>query len=298
MTLLILAAGMGSRYGGLKQLDPITDNGEFIIDFSVYDAVKSGFDKIVFVIKEENLDDFRETIGKRFEDKVKVEYAFQRIDDLPEGFSVPEGRVKPWGTAQAMLAARDMIDEPFAVINADDFYGRSAYELLSAHFANNTKMGDYCMVGYILKNTLTENGTVSRGVCTVENGYLQDVVERTKISGKGDVAVCTEEDGDVVISKDAIVSMNCWGFTPDIFEKVAEGFKTFLANDDGNIKREYYLPFAVREIMGAQECTVRVYSSEDSWYGVTYREDRDFVYDSLAKLKADGTYPQKLNEEI
>ena len=184
MTLLILAAGMGSRYGGLKQLDPITDNGEFIIDFSVYDAIVSGFNKVVFVIKEENLEIFRDTVGKRFEDKVKVEYAFQRLDDLPEGFCVPKGRVKPWGTAQAMLAARDTVKEPFAVINADDFYGRSAYVCLAKHLSS-AAADQYCMVGYILENTLTENGTVSRGVCEVNDGYLTDVVERTKISRQG-----------------------------------------------------------------------------------------------------------------
>ena len=301
MTLLILAAGMGSRYGGLKQLDPITDNGEFIIDFSVYDAVVSGFDKIVFVIKEENLEIFRDTIGKRFESKVKVEYAFQRLDDIPEGFSVPQGREKPWGTAQAMLAARDIINEPFAVINADDFYGRNAFESLDRHFKSAREkngLSDYCMVGYVLKNTLTENGTVSRGVCKVENGYLVDVVEHTKISRAGDIAICPMNDETVEIPLDAVVSMNCWGFTPDIFSKVTEGFKRFLAEDNGDIKREYYLPFAVKEIMDKGECTVRVYSSADPWYGVTYREDREAVVRSLSELKKNGTYPNKLNENI
>ena len=297
MTLLILAAGMGSRYGGLKQLDPITDNGEFIIDFSVYDAVVSGFDKIVFVIKEENLDVFRETIGKRFEDKVKVEYAFQKLDDLPCGYTVPEGRVKPWGTAQAMLAARHIVKEPFAVINADDFYGRSAYNSLASHLSD-AEATQYCMVGYVLEKTLTENGTVSRGVCEVENGYLANVIERTKISRSGDVAVYSEDGAEVKIPLDATVSMNCWGFTPDIFAKVAEGFKKFLDADNGDIKREYYLPFAVKEIMDSGDCTVKVYSSKDSWYGVTYREDRDSVVNSLAALKKDGTYPNKLNENI
>ena len=301
MTLLILAAGMGSRYGGLKQLDPITDNGEFIIDFSVYDAVVSGFDKIVFVIKEENLDIFRETIGKRFEDKVKVEYAFQKLDDLPEGFSVPEGRVKPWGTAQAMLAARHIVKEPFAVINADDFYGRSAYQLLAAHLGKvdtESDIAKFCMVGYVLENTLTENGTVSRGVCSVKDGYLEDVVERTKISRAGNTAIYSDENGDTKIPLDAIVSMNCWGFTPAIFDKVSEGFAKFLSEDNGDIKREYYLPFAVKEIMERGECTVNVYSSADSWYGVTYREDRDAVVASLAALKDSGVYPRKLNENI
>ena len=226
---------------------------------------------------------------------MKVEYAFQSIDDLPEGYSVPEGRVKPWGTAQAMLAARNVIDEPFAVINADDFYGRNAYELLAKHLSS-ARAGEFCMVGYILANTLTENGTVSRGVCEVKDGYLTDVVERTKIAKGGDTAVFYEGDEEVKIPYETIVSMNCWGFTPDIFAKVMDGFKMFLDNDDGNIKRESYLPFAVREIMEQNECTVKVYSSTDSWYGVTYREDHDSVSTSLMKLKADGTYPSKLND--
>lgn len=261
MTLLILAAGLGSRYGGLKQLDPVTENGEFIIDFSVYDAIVSGFDKIVFVIKEENLELFRETIGQRFENKVKVEYAFQKLDDLPDGFTVPADREKPWGTAQALLAARNCINEPFAVINADDFYGRSAYKALAKHLSQvdiNAKPAPYCMVGYVLENTLTENGTVSRGACEVRDGYLVDVVERTKISRVNNSAVFTENGKDTEIPLDTIVSMNCWGFTPDIFNKVMNGFAKFLACDDGNPKREYYLPFAVREIMESGDCTVKV----------------------------------------
>ena len=295
MTLLILAAGMGSRYGGLKQIDPITDNGEFIIDFSVYDAIVSGFDKIVFVIKEENLELFRNTIGKRFEDKVRVEYAFQRLDDLPEGYSVPEGRQKPWGTAQAVLAARKVINEPFAVINSDDFYGRDAYECLASHF-KSAKKDEYCMVGYILGNTLTENGTVSRGICEVADGYLVDVVERTKISRVGDCAQYAEDEEFVNIPLDSVASMNCWGFTPDIFSKISKGFEAFLSENGGDQRKEYYLPFAVKEIMENKECSVKVYYSKDPWYGVTYKEDREFVVKSLADLKKNGAYPKKLNE--
>ena len=294
MTLLILAAGMGSRYGGLKQIEPITDSGEFIIDFSVYDAMVSGFDKVVFVIKEENLDLFRETIGKRFEGKITVEYAFQRLDDLPNGYKVPTGREKPWGTAHAVLAARDVIDEPFAVINADDFYGRGAYEALAKHLSC-AKPSQYCMVGYVLKNTLTENGTVSRGVCQVDNGRLIDVVERTKIKKDGNVAVYNAGEKEVSISLDTTVSMNCWGFTPDVFEKISAGFEKFLDSCGGELKTEYYLPYTVKEIMDVGECEVKVYSTSEAWYGVTYKEDRDSVVAGISKLKDQGVYPNKIN---
>ena len=297
MTLVILAAGMGSRYGGLKQIDPITENGEFIIDFSGYDAMLNGFDKLVFVIKEENLDEFKDTIGKRFENKIKVEYAFQDIADLPAGFTVPEGRTKPWGTAQALLAARHIVNEPFAVINADDFYGRSAYALLAAHLGAVKGEGDYCMIGYILQNTLTENGTVSRGICAVgEDGYLTEVTERTAIRGAGDVAVYTEDGQDVEISLESIASMNCWGFTPDIFAHVEKGFTEFLSKlKPEEIKKEYYLPGAVCELMKKNACTVRVYPSRDAWYGVTYASDKAAVQKGIGAMIADGTYPKILN---
>ena len=299
MTLVILAAGMGSRYGGLKQIDPIGDHGEFIIDFSIYDAILNGFDKVVFVIKEENLDEFRNTVGKRFENKLKVEYVFQRIDDLPSGFEVPKGRVKPWGTAHALLAARNTVKEPFAVINADDFYGRSAYRMLSGHFADGVdEVGKYCMVGYILKNTLTENGTVSRGICkTDENGMLSEVVERTAIRPCGDHAVFSENGEEFELSLDAIASMNCWGFTPDIFEHVLNGFGEFLSSNTGDpLKREYYLPYAVTEMMDKGLCNVKVYSSEDSWFGVTYHDDRESVKKGIHELKEKGVYPNDLNK--
>lgn len=299
MTLVILAAGMGSRYGGLKQIDPITENGEFIIDFSVYDAMLKGFDKIVFVIKEENLDEFKDTIGKRFENKIKVEYAFQDLADLPDGFAVPEGRTKPWGTAQALLAARHIVNEPFAVINADDFYGRSAYALLAGHLGaiEAGKVGEYCMVGYILQNTLTENGTVSRGICEVgEDGYLKEVVERTAIRREENCAVYNEDGKDVAISLDSIASMNCWGFTPDIFDRVMDGFRVFLSQlKPEDIKKEYYLPFAVCDLMQKGECTVRVYPSQDSWYGVTYASDKEAVQKGIGGMIAEGVYPKILN---
>ena len=298
MTLVILAAGMGSRYGGLKQLDPITDKGEFIIDFSVFDAIRAGFDKVVFVIKKENLELFRDTIGSRFEDKIDVRYAFQDLYDIPEGFSVPEGRVKPWGTAQAMLAAKDEVKEPFAVINADDFYGKSAYELLASHLRAPKKgKAEYCMIGYVLENTLTENGTVSRGVCRVdEEGYLVDVTERTAIRPCGDHAVFEEGGEEHPLALNTVVSMNCWGFTPDIFAKVEEGFRTFLSDLGENpLKCEYYLPFAVRELMDTGDCSVRVYESDSAWYGVTYHEDKEKVQKSLQALKDQGIYPDSLS---
>lgn len=297
MTLVILAAGMGSRYGGLKQLDPITEEGEFIIDFSVYDAICQGFDRVVFVIKEENLDLFRTTIGSRFEDRVKVEYVFQKIDDLPDGMTPPEGRIKPWGTAQALLAARHVVNDPFAVINADDFYGKNAYELLASHLAaREGQRGEYCMVGYVLKNTLTENGTVSRGVCLCgEDGYLLDVTERTAIRPKGDVAVYEENGEEIALPLDSVVSMNCWGFTPDIFDGVMEGFRVFLQNlGENSLKCEYYLPFAVRELMSAGKCRVRVMESEGAWYGVTYHEDKEKVKAGILSLKLGGEYPDRL----
>ena len=296
MTLVILAAGMGSRYGGLKQVDPITDNGKFIIDFSVYDAALSGFDRVVFVIKRENLEVFRDTIGKRFENKIKVEYVFQDLNDIPEGFSVPEGRVKPWGTAHALLAARDIVDDNFAVINADDFYGKSAYELLSKHLSS-VKSNSFCMIGYKLENTLTENGTVARGICNVgDDGYLKDVVERTSIRRAGDMAAFDENGVDTLIPLDSVASMNCWGFTPDIFDGIKEGLKAFfsnLASSPNPLKAEYYLPFAVRELMDAGKCTVKVYKSDSSWYGVTYHDDKENVKKSIQALIDKGEYPEQ-----
>jgi NDP-sugar pyrophosphorylase family protein len=299
MTLVILAAGMGSRYGGLKQIDPISAEGEFIIDFSVYDAISAGFDKVVFVIKRENLELFRDTIGKRFEDRIKVEYAFQDLCDIPEGAKVPEGRVKPWGTAHALLAARNLVNEPFMVINSDDFYGRSAYKMLFDHFASldNTAKYKYAMVGYVLENTLTENGTVSRGICVVdENSLLTSVEERGEIRREGDLAAYKNGDSTAYMPLMSVASMNCWGFTPDIFEKLSEGFKSFLSEKHADeLKCEYYLPFAVCDMLMNGECEVKVYASKDSWYGVTYKEDKPFVVESIASLKANGVYPTKLN---
>ena len=295
MTLVILAAGMGSRYGGLKQIDPISDAGEFILDFSVYDAIRVGFTKVVFVIKEENLSVFRETVGRRIEGSIEVAYAFQSLADLPEGFTCPEGRTKPFGTAHAVLSARQEINEPFAVINADDFYGREAFESIAKHLST-AKAGEYCMAGYVLSNTLTENGSVSRGVCETDaSGYLVDVVERTSISPAGDTAAYTENGVSHPLPYDAIVSMNCWGFTPDVLPRIEEGFVRFLSSEAGDpMKREYYLPFAVRECMEEGSCSVRVYETRAKWYGVTYSADRDSVKNGIRELISSGIYPNGL----
>ena len=298
MTLVILAAGMGSRYGGLKQIDPITENKEFIIDFSIFDAVKSGFDKVVFIIKKENLEAFKETVGSRVEPFVKVEYAFQEIDNLPEGFAVPEGRQKPWGTSHALLCAKEFIDDNFAVVNADDFYGRDAFVKLAAHL-KTIKPTDthYCMVGYVLRNTLTENGTVSRGRCSAdERGMLVSIKELTKIKMAGNDAEFLDDDGEwKALSGDTIVSMNCWGLTPAIFPEIERGFVNFLSGEGGKaLKSEYYLPGSVDEIMKAGKCDVKVYPTTASWYGVTYSEDKPAVVASIKSLIDSGEYPATL----
>lgn len=294
MTLVILAAGMGSRYGGLKQIDPISDKGEFIIDFSIYDAIKAGFDKVVFVIKKENYSDFAETVGNRVSKSIKVEYAFQDISEIPDGFSVPEGRTKPWGTAHAVLSAKKYVDDNFAVINSDDFYGRDAFMKLAAHLKNADK-GHCCMVGYVLDNTLTENGTVSRGECTVDSdGYLVDVTERTKLKRDGDMAAYEENGEWVRIPKDTIVSMNCLGFTPAVFEHIEKGFVSFLSEKGNELKSEYYIPTAIKEMMTVGVADVKVYSTDAVWYGVTYHEDKEKVQSSIRKMIADGVYPDGL----
>ncbi len=299
MTLVILAAGMGSRYGGLKQLDPMTKKGEFIIDFSIYDAIQAGFDKVVFIIKKENYDDFRETIGARIEKKIKVEYAFQDLNDIPAGYAVPEGRVKPWGTTHALLATRDIVKDNFAVINADDFYGRDMYFKIADHLRNAKEengVNHSCMVGYVIKNTLTENGTVSRGVCQAdENGMLTDIVERAKVKHDGDMAAYLDGEDWVRIPYTSLVSMNCWGFTPGVFAGLEKSFKEFMAKDHPDpLKSECFLPNTVKEMIVDGTCDVKVYSSDSVWYGVTYKEDKEYVKSSIGKLIEDGTYPDGL----
>lgn len=301
MTLVILAAGMGSRYGGLKQLDPMTDNGEFIIDFSIYDALNAGFDHVVFIIKEENLELFRETVGARIEKKVKVTYVFQKSDELPDGFKVPEGREKPWGTGHAIYCVRDIVKDNFAVINADDFYGRDTFIQLAKHLKNageTNGVAHHCMVGFRLGNTLTENGTVSRGHCTVDSAdMLQSVTERTKIMKKETCAAYLDDDGETWIDLpfDTIVSMNCWGFTPAFFENLENGFVKFLSDlGDNPLKAEYYLPTAVDEQRKAGLCDVKVYPTQSVWQGVTYAEDKARVKASIRAMIDSGEYPKQL----
>lgn len=300
-TLVILAAGMGSRYGGLKQIDPVDDRGHKIIDFSIYDAVRAGFGKVIFIIKRENEKDFRECIGDAVSKHIEVEYVFQELTKVPEGFQIPEGRVKPWGTAHAILCCKDAIKEPFAVINADDYYGRSAFEELY-RFLTTHEDDDkyrYAMVGYQLGNTLTENGSVARGVCvTDENGYLQTIAERTKIVKTKDAAAYTEDDGKTWISLalDTPVSMNMWAFSPSILEELGVAVDRFFAEEvkENPLKSECFLPIEVDKLLKAGKATVEVLHSADKWFGVTYKEDKPFVMESIAKLKEAGVYPDVL----
>ena len=286
ITPVVMAAGMGSRFGGLKQIEPIGKNGEVILDFSVYDAVEAGFNKVVFVIKHEIEKDFKEIIEKRIAKKVKVEYAYQEIDKLPEGYMAPSDRTKPWGTAHAILCCKDIVKEPFAVINADDYYGKSAFKQIADFLMSN--QDDYSMVGFRLQNTLTENGHVSRGVCEIENGILQSVTERTKIMD----CKYTEDDGKswTALDPDTVVSMNLWGFTPDIFGYIEEGFKKFLDERINEPKSEYYLPSVVSSLIERNEKQVRVLIAEDKWYGVTYKEDKEKVVSAIVAKMDSGEY--------
>ena len=286
ITLVVMAAGMGSRFGGLKQIEPVGKNNEVLLDFSVYDAVKAGFTKVVFVIKHAIEKDFKAIIGKRIEKMVKVEYVFQENDVLPEGFVCPEDRVKPWGTAHAILCCKDVVKEPFAVVNADDFYGRSAFKKIADFLKKETK--DYCMVGFRLVNTLTENGYVSRGVCEIKDNKLSSVTERTKIVD----CKYTEDDGEswTPMSPDTVVSMNLWGFMPDIFGYIEDGFKEFLSKNINVPKSEYYLPSVVSSLIEKGEKQVEVLIAEDKWYGVTYKEDKQNVVDAIGAMVDAGMY--------
>lgn len=294
MTLVILAAGLGSRYGGLKQIDPITEHGEFIIDYSIYDAIEAGFDRVVFLIKKENLEVFKETIANRIAPFVKIEFAFQSLDMLPEGYTVPEGREKPWGTAHAVWCCKEVVgDDNFAVINADDFYGREAY-IEMAKVLSGDRTSRYCMAGYILDNTLTDNGSVARGVCTSENGKLVSIEEHTKIYREGEKAFCACNGEPHEIAIDSLVSMNFFGFAPDVFDVFEKGFRTFLDNNKGALKAEYFIPLALSGAMAAGECTVDVFPTSAKWFGVTYAADKPGVVQKIKEMTADGTYPDGL----
>ncbi len=299
--LVIMAAGMGSRYGGLKQIDPIDEQGHIIMDFSIFDAKRAGFEKVVFIIKKENEEDFKAAIGNRIEKVIKVAYVYQDLHNLPEGFEVPEGRVKPWGTAHAVLSAIDEIDGPFVVINADDYYGRDAFHKMYK-FLTRTEDDDkyrYAMVGYKLENTLTENGHVARGVCTIdENNHLVQVVERTRIERKDGGAAYTEDDGETwtPIATDSVVSMNLWGFSASFLQEIKNGFAAFLKDGLKNnpLKCEYFLPTVVTNLLESDKATVTVLTSQDKWYGVTYKEDKPFVMDAIKRMKDNGVYPEKV----
>lgn len=300
-TLVVMAAGMGSRYGGLKQIDPVGPGGEVIVDYSLYDARRAGFEKVVFVIKKENEADFKQVIGRRVSPYLQLAYVPQQLDDLPAGFAVPDGRQKPWGTAHAVLAARGAVDGPFAVINADDYYGREAFEQIFAYLSTHpdTDRYQYAMVGYHLRNTLTENGHVARGVCEVNAaGVLQSVTERTQICKDGLDAKFTEDDGKTwqPLAGDATVSMNLWGFQKSFFAEAQAGFAEFLAAalPQNPLKAEYYLPGVVSSLIAQGKAQVQVLKSADKWYGVTYKEDKPAVEQAVRGMIANGLYPQRL----
>ena len=303
--LVIMAAGMGSRFGGLKQIEPVTDKGELIIDFSLYDAVMAGFKKAIFVIKKENEDDYRRLLDDKAGKYIDIEYVYQELEDLPEGYSVPEGRQKPWGTAHAVMAARKTVDGPFAVINSDDYYGpgafQSIYDFLES--AEDDEKYNYCMVGYDIENTLTENGFVSRGVCEItEGGLLSSITERTKIQWQGEKIGFADDAGDgaepalTELSRGTVVSMNFWGFTASMLAEMESGFPAFLdkALSENPMKGEYFLPGVVDRLIHENKAQVKVLRSRDRWYGVTYKEDKQSVVNALQSMKDKGEYPDVL----
>ena len=298
-TLVIMAAGMGSRFGGLKQMTPVDEEGHFIIDFSLYDAYQAGFRRVAFIIKREIEQTFRETIGARMEKWFHVDYVYQELDRLPEGFAVPEGRKKPWGTAHAVACCRGVVEGPFAVINSDDFYGRGAYEAIFRFLTESEAPHHYAMLGYQLRNTVTEFGSVARGVCHVEDGFLHDITERTKIFKRGQDAAYTE-DGEtfVPLSGDSLVSMNFWGFTPEILDEIWDAFPAFLAENlpVNPEKCEFYLPTFVGSRLAEKKVSVRVLPCMETWHGVTYKEDLDSVKSAIGQLKREGKYPARLWE--
>ena len=294
-TLVVLAAGMGSRYGGLKQVDPVGPSGEAILDYSVFDAIRGGFGKVVFIIRKDFEAEFKEKVGSKYEGMIPVDYCFQDLNDLPEPYKVPQGRTKPWGTAHATRSARSIVKEPFAVINADDFYGRDAFAKLGA-FLSEAKPMQFAMVGYKLELTLSENGSVARGVCKVaEDGALESVTEMTKLVRAGDAAENQEDPANpVAVPLDARVSMNLWGFSPELFDELERRFPEWLAENGAKEKSEWYIPFVVDELIREGKATCKVLPTESSWFGVTYREDKPFVMAEIKKLVDAGEYPANL----
>ena len=299
LSLLILAAGMGSRYGGLKQLDQMGPSGETVMDYSVFDAVRAGFDRIVFVIRRDFEDEFKKVIAKRYEGKIKIDFAFQDINDLPENFKAPADRVKPWGTGHAVYAARELLTEPFAVINADDFYGQDSYRKLASYLSNPPAPGKVrgCIAAFQLSNTLSENGSVSRGICSDDGkGHLSQVVENTKIFRKDDGKIVSlMEDGtEVELTGNEPASMNSWGFMPEMVNELEALFKDFLAAHGNELKSEFYLPFVVDTLIRKEKAEITMCHSNDSWFGVTYKEDRPMVQKALQDLVDSGAYPKQL----
>jgi choline kinase len=301
-TLLVLAAGMGSRYGALKQMDGVGPNNEAIIDYSIYDAIRAGFGKVVFVIRHSFADDFTAIFNKeRFGGKIEVEVVYQELDYLPDGFTLPEGREKPWGTNHALLMAKDVIKEPFAVINADDFYGADAYKVIGEYLSQLGGVSNhYCMVGYEVNKTLSENGTVSRGVCSIdEDNFLTSIVERTKIERNAEGTIVFHDLGeDEALEENTPVSMNLFGFTPDYFAYSEEYFKGFLADpaNQTNLKAEFFIPLMVNKLVGANEARLKVLSTTSQWFGVTYKEDKPMLVAKIEKLIEEGVYPRNLWE--
>ncbi len=296
-TLVVLAAGMGSRYGGLKQIDPVGPNGEIILDYSIFDALRGGFGKVVFIIRKDIEKDFRDVVSARWENRIQIEYVYQQLDAIPAPYTVPEGRTKPWGTGHAVMCAADKVKEPFAVINADDFYGREGYALLGKQLSENTDPAQFYMVGYPIRNTLSEFGSVSRGICELDaDNNLKEVVERTKIEALGGGrAVFTDDDGNrVELEGNEISSMNFWGFKPSLFESMGDMFNEFLAKRGTELKSEFFIPSVVAELVHAGKASVKVLESPDAWFGVTYREDKPRVQADIKQLIADGVYPENL----
>ena len=295
--LVILAAGMGSRYGGLKQIDAVGSNGESIIDFSIYDAIEAGFKRLFLIIRREHQEVFEESLVKKIRPFIEVEYCFQDLDDIPAEFSVPKGREKPWGTTHALLAIRHQIDAPFMIINADDYYGKESYKVMYNFLTSDVSDQDYALVGYILENTLTDHGTVSRAVCEVSDGYLSEIVERKTIA-KIDGEVKYTEDGEswTSLAANSLVSMNYWGFTPKVIEYCTDIFTNFLRNNLENnpLTCEHVIPTAVGDMIGLDEVKVHMLSSKDRWFGITYQEDKPLVVDLLQKYKSEGKYPENL----